>query len=211
MLFGFHNKKRPKRIFDVEKQDQELQDKLISQGEKRVDELYEIDRKLQAIQKSTRTSLPLFSPAHNYFRTKYKWYYNWHTKPYANSIHYGGLSIMMVVLMASLFLSLINHKSPSTQAAAPAPTTIATVNTAYATIDATKRKTFYDPFNEKHWNFYYNGSSIEYAYSSDSVIWTSAGTITTNENDFSIRLAKINPSNFFFIMLNPFISFFLIT
>lgn len=44
----------------------------------------------------------------------------------------------------------------------------ATANTAY-------RKTFYDSINLKHWAFYYNGSGIRYAYSSDNLTWTESG------------------------------------
>src|SRR5450759_1885252 len=54
-----------------------------------------------------------------------------------------------------------------------------TVNTStdnLATQSTEQRKTFYDSTNNLYWVFYYNGSAIQYSYSSNGTSWPQGGT-----------------------------------
>ena len=72
---------------------------LVEEGNKHLEELKNIDSQILAVQKSTKTSFSFFTPVHNYCRTQYDWYYNWHIKPYATKIHTG---VLTLVLLSSL-------------------------------------------------------------------------------------------------------------
>ena len=46
-----------------------------------------------------------------------------------------------------------------------------------ATWNENQRKTFYDTGNSKYWAFYYTGSGVQYAYSTDTSTWTTVSTL----------------------------------
>ncbi|MFA6423509.1 MAG: Ig-like domain-containing protein [Patescibacteria group bacterium] len=84
----------------AEKKDKEILNELVNEGSKHINELKKIDSEIFAIQRSTKTTFSFFSPVHNYCRTKYEWYYNWHTKPYATKVHVGVLTLLLVFSLA---------------------------------------------------------------------------------------------------------------
>jgi hypothetical protein len=108
--FDFKNflRKYKSKSFVVPK-DKESINKLVSEGEKRIEELKCIDQKLAAIQKSTKTSISFFAPIHNYCRVKYQWYYDWHLKPYATQMHFGLLAIVLSACLLSAYYPLLGN------------------------------------------------------------------------------------------------------
>src|SRR3989344_5845160 len=66
----------------------------------------ELDQKIIAVQKSTRTSFPFMLPIHDRLRIKYKWYYNWHVNPCCQSAHTVFLIIFIIGISIFLMYSL---------------------------------------------------------------------------------------------------------
>ena len=80
---------------------------------------------------------------------------------------------------------------------------IATINTSTsenATTGQTQQKTFYDSSNGAHWSFYYNGTEIEYSYSSDLVNWTTSNTLAYNTSSFSLFYKDISETPYLFLV-----------
>jgi hypothetical protein len=73
----------------------------------------ELDKKIAQIQKSTRTTFRIFAPAHEKFRMKYSWYYNWHTNPHATKFHIGTLLIYTFAFFAFIYGSLLTNPQQS--------------------------------------------------------------------------------------------------
>lgn len=82
--------------------DKEAVEELVEEGNQHLQELKKIDQKILCVQNSTKTTFSFFSPVHNYCRTQYKWYYDWHTKPYATKVHAG---FLMLLICAGLLIS----------------------------------------------------------------------------------------------------------
>lgn len=146
-----------------------------------------IDQQILKVQNSTKTTIGLFCPIHNKLRMKYYWYYKWHLNPWAGKVHAVVLAFLIVGFSAG-FLGILGSNSKPVQAA---PNTVDTSTSAYASAAGSssayhdyQRRTFHDGTN--YWSFYYNGSAIEYSYSSDGASWTSAGTIAVNAPYFSV-------------------------
>lgn len=59
---------------------------------------FDPDEKIVRIQKSTRTTFRLMIPAHNWMRSRFKWYYNWHINPFANHVHWASLAVSVITL-----------------------------------------------------------------------------------------------------------------
>lgn len=72
-----------------------------------------MDLKLIRIQKSTRTLFGVFSPLHNWFRMKFRWYYNWHLNPYYKTVHYATLATYLLLLTGTLSYAVISHYKSS--------------------------------------------------------------------------------------------------
>ena len=67
-----------------------------------------IDKKILAIQRSTKTLMPQFSPMHNYLRMRWKWYYNWHSMSWSGPIHWSVLTfyiVAMIIFIPSTFMT----------------------------------------------------------------------------------------------------------
>ncbi|MEI6494617.1 MAG: fibronectin type III domain-containing protein, partial [bacterium] len=75
-----------------------------------------VEKKIIAIQRSTRVSMPMFAFWHNALRMRFKWYYAWHLSPWANFIHWLILvcyTATVVVLMVSvLFTNTFSEQAP---------------------------------------------------------------------------------------------------
>ena len=76
----------------------------------------DLEKKIAKIQQSTRTTLPLFVPAHNSLRLRYKWYYRWHLFPLASFVH---LSILLIFTAAWVW-GIYNEATPNSVADTPA-------------------------------------------------------------------------------------------
>lgn len=88
-----------------QKQIEDLNKRKIAISQEGIRKIEDLDRKIAAIQNSTRTTFLIFTHLHNYFRMKYKWYYYWHLKSQANFVH---IFILIILLTLSL-LKLINR------------------------------------------------------------------------------------------------------
>jgi len=62
--------------------------KLASEKQKYLKVIADLDRKIIALQKSTRTTIPQMAAAHNFLRMRFQWYYNWHLNPIAKFTHW---------------------------------------------------------------------------------------------------------------------------
>ena len=72
-------------------------------------------------------------------------------------------------------------------AAFAAPATIDTSSSAQATANSAQRKTFFDSTNNRHWAFYYNGTAIEYSYSSGIFNLTESEIVSKSLRTFGQR------------------------
>ena len=78
-------------------------------------------------------------------------------------------------------------------------TTIDTSTSSSATLNSSQRKSFYDTVNDYYWVFYYTGSDIEYAYSTDGSVWTTDGALGVDSTDFSLTYKDISGTGYTFI------------
>lgn len=69
-----------------------------------------IDRKIAAIQRSTKTTFPIFLPVHNYMRMHFPWYYQWHTSPVANAINIFAFWAINLIFLALIYNELLANK-----------------------------------------------------------------------------------------------------
>jgi len=65
---------------------------------------YQIEQRIEAIQRSTRSDFSSLSRAHNYLRLKFRWYYKWHTLKATNAVHYAILGVAMVWVLVEVYL-----------------------------------------------------------------------------------------------------------
>src|SRR3972149_8252768 len=75
----------------------------------------ELDSKIIAIQKSTRTIFPQFVPVHNQLRKIFRWYYLWHIFPSTQAIHWATLALYTFII-ASIISSTLLTKVPTVEA-----------------------------------------------------------------------------------------------
>ena len=88
-----------------------------------------LDQKIIAVQKSTRTTFPRLSALHNKLRAKFPWYYSWHVKPFANITHQLILLIYVLnIVVFVLFSSVLTYR-PTTNIAMKAASEQTTLNT----------------------------------------------------------------------------------
>lgn len=66
----------------------------------------DLEKRLEIIQRSTRTTVPYFVPAHNALRMQFPWYYKWHLFRYASVLH-----LLFVVFFTISFCSLLYNLS----------------------------------------------------------------------------------------------------
>ena len=62
------------------------------------------------------------------------------------------------------------------------------------------RKTFYDSGSSNHWVFWYTGSQIDYASSSDATTWTTRGNLAYNTPNFSVVFKVISGTSYVFLV-----------
>ena len=99
---------------------------LLNERDEHLDEAFKLDMKIIAVEESTKTLIPAMVPVHNYLRMRFKWYYNWHTKPYARKVHWGILSFTTAILFLGAFTSIyVPTPSQKYASAANTCTTIA--------------------------------------------------------------------------------------
>ena len=85
--------------------------------------MFEMDKKIVALQKSTRTLFKIFSKPHNWLRSRSKFYYNWHLKPYASGVHWSAAVVSLIVafLLSGYQLGFFGGARPASLAAAGIP------------------------------------------------------------------------------------------
>ncbi|MEY4669817.1 MAG: hypothetical protein RL518_2516, partial [Pseudomonadota bacterium] len=62
------------------------------------------------------------------------------------------------------------------------------------------RKTFFDSGSNNHWVFWYTGSQIDYASSSDASTWTTRGNLSYNTSNFSVAFKVIGGTSYVFLV-----------
>ena len=85
----------------LEDQQNKLVDEMAEREYYHLQKAAEMDRKIEAIQHSTKVDIPLLSSAHNYFRMKCPLYYAWHTNRAVNLVNY---VILVLYLMFWLWV-----------------------------------------------------------------------------------------------------------
>jgi hypothetical protein len=73
-------------------------------------------------------------------------------------------------------------------------------STSTSATTASARKLFFDSGSNTHWAFWYTGSQIEYAASSDATTWTSIGTLPYNTPNFSVAFKIIGGTSYVFFV-----------
>lgn len=61
------------------------------------------------------------------------------------------------------------------------------------------RQSFFDPVGGKHWQFWFNGTTIEYAFSSDGTSWTPGGTLASGTSNFAVTTKAIAGTSYMFL------------
>lgn len=83
----------------------------------------------------------------------------------------------------------------------PGPSTVDTSTSVTATAYTSSRKVIYDTVNSRHWAFYYNGTAIEYSYSSDGgSTWTSGGTLAYATANFDVTYKALSGTGYVFLV-----------
>lgn len=90
------------------------------------------------------------------------------------------------ILTCSIFLLLCPVYASSE------PSQIGTSNSLNATAKSSSRKSFYDTVNRQHWAFWYDGSQVLYAKSSDGVSWEDVGNLSYNSSDFTVSFKDVD-------------------
>jgi photosystem II stability/assembly factor-like uncharacterized protein len=63
----------------------------------------ELEKQIEAIQRSTKTLFGFFIPVHNWLRMRYKWYYKWHMKTYASPAHWIFLGLYLIISPLAIY------------------------------------------------------------------------------------------------------------
>lgn len=63
-----------------------------------------LEKEIEIVQKSTKTTFPVFIPLHNFLRSKSRFYYNWHLNPYAGAVHIGFLILYGLLIILGAYL-----------------------------------------------------------------------------------------------------------
>lgn len=61
------------------------------------EDVEKLEEQIMKVSQSTRSSIPLLAPLHDWLRRKYDWYYAWHTKKAAVRLHVIILIILLVI------------------------------------------------------------------------------------------------------------------
>jgi hypothetical protein len=73
-------------------------------------------------------------------------------------------------------------------------------STSTSSTTSGSRKSLYDTVGGNHWVFWYTGSHIEYASSSDSATWTTRGNLSYNTANFSVAYKVISGTPYVFLV-----------
>lgn len=124
-MFFFRKPKKDNKKSSSKKPPAEA-DFLLPEDKKKIEELSRakfkhlqsiegLNYQILLIQNSTGTLIPKFIRLHHLLRKKYKWYYNWHTKPYSTLAHW--VVLFIFVLSLPFLYGLISQKgAPITKA-----------------------------------------------------------------------------------------------
>ena len=93
----------------------------------------ELNHRILIVQNSTGTLFPKFVRLHHHLRQKYRWYYNWHTKGYAPTIHW----LVLILYLVSLPL-VYSYLTPKVEVTSAVAATKLVVEPATATVKAGK-------------------------------------------------------------------------
>src|ERR1035437_3102882 len=90
-------------------------------------------RRPKSIGGDIRTVFSMTYSIHNKIASKYKWYDNWHKKPYANKVHYSALGLIIIIATSITALAagqLVNFSPNQTKTEAVQPTTLVAKDTS---------------------------------------------------------------------------------
>ncbi len=104
-------------------------------------------------------------------------------------------SVLSVVLYSLLLLVSLAITSTS-----QAQVNVVGASTSTSSTTAGARKTFYDSGSSNHWAFWYTGSQVEYASSSDASTWTTRGNLSYNTANFSVAFKVISGTSYVFLV-----------
>lgn len=160
-----------------------------------------IDEQISAIQKSTKVNILFLSPIHEYFRGRFRWYYNWHIKSFATKIHIATLLFYVSVTASAVAINILKNDPAPVQAAA---VLVGNSSSSYATSGSSfrqsQRRTFYDTVNLQNWAFYYNGGGISAYHSTDGSTWiTTISGLSYNTSNFSVAYKEISGTGYVFV------------
>ena len=68
-----------------------------------------LERVIVAIQRSTRVTFPVFALLHNSLRERYRWYYNWHLRGFANSVHLLFVAVLLIGLCLEITRFFVHY------------------------------------------------------------------------------------------------------
>ena len=98
---------------------------------------------------------------------------------------------LVVYLLASILLILAD---------ADAQVSVVGSSTSTSSTTPAARKTFFDSGSNNHWVFWYTGSQIDYASSSDATTWTTRGNLAYNTANFSVAFKVISGTSYVFLV-----------
>ena len=108
-------------------------------------------------------------------------------------IRTGARALMLVVYLIATLLSVFTS-------IVHAQVSVVGASTSTSSTTAGARKTFYDSGSSNHWAFWYTGSQIDYASSSDATTWTTRGNLTYNTANFSVAFKVISGTSYVFLV-----------
>ncbi len=105
-----------------------------------------------------------------------------------------GVSARALAPLALTLLSLLLVTS-----AVHAQVNVVGASTSTSSTTSGARKTFYDSASGNYWVFWYTGSRIDYASSSDATTWTTRGNLSYNTANFSVAFKVISGTSYVFL------------
>jgi len=100
-----------KRGVDVEKEKEKLLEDIVDAKLSGKDENQDLDKKIIAVQNSTRTTIPSLIPLHDKLRMKSKHYHKYSAKPYSSRVNW---FILLVTILATAYITF-DYFGPSNE------------------------------------------------------------------------------------------------
>lgn len=101
---------------------------------------------------------------------------------------------LFVLGLQSLVVELL------TPSAAFAQVSVVGASSSTSSTSAAGRKSFFNSASGHHWVFWYTGSGVAYASSSDGVTWTQRGTLAYDTPNFSVAFRELGGTPYVFVV-----------